>query len=132
MLSSTTSFIKEYECPSTVEPADQTKIRIADTYHVYYINTRDIVRIQSLSNYSKIFFTSGKSILVCKVLAYFDALLTDLHFVRIHRTHLVNLLFIKQYEPGRMPRIGLNNNEVLPVSRRKKKIVRHEMKMLGL
>jgi len=108
------------------------KIRVATSGHVHYIDPADIVRIESLSNYSKIFFTSGKTILVSKVLAHFEALLTGLHFVRIHRTHLVNLLYIKLYQHGSLPRIGLSNNEMLPVSRSKKKLLQHELKMYSL
>ena|SRR5688500_4660371 len=109
---------------------DHHKIRIATTSHVYYIEVKDIVRIQSISNYSQIFFVSGKSMIVSKVLAHFDELLSDSHFVRIHRTHLVNLLFIKQYDKGTIPQIGLDNDEVLPVSRSRKKNLQHEMMLL--
>jgi len=112
------------------ELMEQHKIRISTTSHVYYIDVKDIVRIQSISNYSKIFFSSGKSMIVSKVLAHFDALLTGSHFVRIHRTHLVNLLCIKQYERGNIPKIGLNNDEILPVSRSRKKILQQEMRLL--
>ena len=112
------------------DPSDHHKIRISTTSHVYYIDVKDIVRIQSISNYSKIYFTSGKSMIVSKVLAHFDTLLTGSHFVRIHRTHLVNLLCIKQYERGSIPKIGLHNDEILPVSRSKKKILQQEMRAL--
>ena len=108
------------------------KLRVATSDHVYFIDVKEIVRIQSVSNYSKLFFRSGKSLMVSKVLAHFDALLTESHFVRIHRTHLVNLLCIKQYDRGNSTRIGLLNEEVLPVSRSKKKMLQHEMKLWSL
>lgn len=106
------------------------KIRISTTSHVHYIEVKDIVRIQSISNYSKIFLASGKSMIVSKVLAHFDELLSGSHFVRIHRTHLVNLFYIKQYDKGTFPKIGLDNDEVLPVSRSKKKSLQQEMMLL--
>jgi two-component system LytT family response regulator len=67
--------------------------------------------------------------IVSKVLGHFDALLSSSHFIRIHRTHLVNLLCIKQYERGNIPKIGLNNDEILPVSRSRKKILQQEMRL---
>jgi len=108
-------------------PGNRNKIRIATTSHLYFIEINDIVRIQSFSNYSRIFLTSGKSMFVSKVLAHFDELLSGSHFVRIHRTHLVNLSCIKHYEHGKITKIGLSNDEVLPVSRSRKKILQHEL-----
>ena len=110
----------------------QHKLRVATASNVYYIDVKDIVRIQSISNYSQLFFKSGKSILVSKVLAHFDALLAESHFIRIHRTHLVNMLCIKQYDRGNSTRVGLNNEEILPVSRSKKKTLLHELKLQSL
>ena len=108
------------------------KLRVATVNHVFYIDVKDIVRIQSISNYSKLIFTSGKSLLTAKVLAHFDSQLAGSHFVRIHRTHLVNLFCIKHYDRGNLSRIGLNNEEVLPVSRSRKKVLQREMRMLSL
>ena len=105
-----------------------TKVRVATSDCVYYIDPADIVRIESISNYSRIIFLNSKSILVAKVLAHFEVLLKDFHFLRIHRTHLVNLIYIKQYERGSLSQVGLNNNEMLPVARSKKKIVQQELK----
>jgi two-component system LytT family response regulator len=105
------------------------KLRIATTGQVNYIDIKEIIRIQSLSNYSKIFFTNGQTILVAKVLSHFDAILSDFHFIRIHRTHLVNLNCINKFEHGPIATIGLNNDEVLPVSRSRKKFLQRELKM---
>src|SRR5687768_10218641 len=107
----------------------RNKLRIATTGQVHFVDINDIIRIQSDSNYSRLFFTNGKSMMVSKVLARFDEQLTGHHFVRIHRTHLVNSSFIRHLEWDGMPRIGLNNDEVLPVSRRRKKLVQREMEI---
>lgn len=133
MLQTASYNISEIKSNFIMEPMGlQQKLRVATTDHIFYFDIRDIVRIQSLSNYSRIFFTSGKSILVCKVLAYFDELLADYHFVRIHRTHLVNLFYIRRYSTGNATSIDLSNDEVLPVSRAKKKSVQRQMQMLSL
>lgn len=104
-----------------------TKLRVATTAHIHYIDVRDVVRIQSISNYSKLFFVNGQTIVVSKVLAHFDELLTGKDFLRIHRTHLVNLLHLKRYFIGNDTKVRMCNNEELPVSRRKKKLVQQRM-----
>jgi hypothetical protein len=42
------------------------------------------------------------------------------------------MLYIKQYECGSINTVSLTNDEVVPVSRSKKKGLRHEMKNLSL
>lgn len=108
------------------------KLRIATGSNIYYINVKDIIRIQSISNYSKLFFLNGQTLVVSKVLAYFEQLLSASHFSRIHRTHLVNLNYLEKYVHGTVPQISMSNNELLPVSRRKKKMVQQKMMLITM
>jgi len=104
------------------------KLRVVTTACIHYINVSDIIRIQSISNYSKLVLKNGKTVTVAKALAHFDEELAGSHFSRIHRTHLVNLYYLKNYLRGDMNRVSLSNNEVLPVSRRKNKMLQEKMK----
>jgi len=89
------------------------------------INT--IVRVEAISNYSKLFFSNNKTLVVSKVLRWFEERLSPLSaerqgagndvFIRIHRTHLVNKKFIRYYELGK---IKLANGECIDVSKRKR------------
>jgi two-component system, LytTR family, response regulator len=108
------------------------KLRIATATHIYYLDIKDIVRIQSVSNYSKLFFSSGQTLIVSKVLAWFDELLHTRYFFRVHRTHLINLLYLKQYVAGHTALAAMSNNEEIPVARRKKKDLREKMMVLSL
>jgi len=65
---------------------------------IMIIPVQQIIRIQSISNYSKLFFRNaspatggGKTLVVAKVLHWFEELPQLSSFVRIHRTHLVNI-----------------------------------------
>lgn len=82
------------------------------------IDTATIVRIQAISNYSKLFFSDSKTLVVAKVLKWFEEKLGNHDFLRIHRTHLVNKHFIHQYSNGGS--IQLRNGERLEVSKRRK------------
>ncbi|MEO6541474.1 MAG: LytTR family DNA-binding domain-containing protein [Ferruginibacter sp.] len=84
------------------------------------IPVQQIIRIQSISNYSKLFFKDGGTLVVAKVLRWFheqDALAS---FIRIHRTHFVNSNYIKNYSGAKTGLLLLHNGEMFPVSRRKK------------
>lgn len=84
------------------------------------INCNHIVRIEASSNYSRLFFTDGNTLVVAKVLHWFEKQIGMHMFLRIHRTHLVNKNFIRSYLNGNSGQICLDNGERIQVSKRKK------------
>jgi len=57
---------------------------------------------------------------VAKVLAWFEEQLTGKGFVRLHRSHLVNMQFILRWDNEGKATVVLKNYYSIPVSRRKK------------
>ena len=96
------------------------KITISTNDGVEFFEISQIIRIESSSNYSKIFFLEGKNIVVTKLLKDFEELLQPYRFFRVHNSHLINLNYIKKYIRGDGGQVVLQNNEVVDVSRRKK------------
>lgn len=89
------------------------------------INIDSIVRIEASSNYSKLIFTNGKAIVAAKVLHWFEKQDGMDTFLRTHRTHLVNKIFISSYIDGTGGQICLLNGELIDVSKRKKRVFLH-------
>ncbi len=85
------------------------------------LHPAQIVRIESSSNYSRIYFNNRPPLLVCKVLQWFEDLLPDENFVRVHRSHLVNRKYISA-QPNESYLL-LENGQLVPVSRRRRKVV---------
>jgi two-component system, LytTR family, response regulator len=96
-----------------------------------YIGFNEILRIEALSNYSKIFFVNGKTIVVAKILQWFEDKMCHTGFVRVHRSHLINIFCIEDYNSSST--IMLNDKSFLPISRRKQTLVRRilEKGMVG-
>lgn len=92
------------------------------------ISVDQVIRIQSLSNYSKLFFNDGKTLVVAKVLCWFEEQNVLCSFVRVHRTHLVNINYIKSYKAGSLL---LHNGEVITVSKRKRAILTRQLNSLN-
>ena len=84
------------------------------------IDINSILRVEAISNYSKLFFTDGRSLVVAKTLSWFDKKLAGVQFVRLHRGHLVNIGYIKDCDYLVNGDVVLVNNERLTVSRRKR------------
>lgn len=85
-----------------------------------FIDTSTLVRVEAMSNYSKLFFINGKTLVVAKVLHWFQQSLSAIQFIRPHRTHLINKNFIRQYINESGGKIRLYNGEYIDISKRKK------------
>ena len=85
------------------------------------VDCRSLVRIEAISNYCKLYFVNGKTLVVAKVLAWFEQKLAAKGFIRLHRSHLVNLQFVLGWDNITKAAIILKNFNSIPVSRRKKK-----------
>lgn len=70
-------------------------------------------------NYTELYF-ENKKLLVSKTLKYFDDLLTDFSFVRIHKSYVVNVSKIVKYKKGKGGSVVLSNGKEIMVSASKK------------
>lgn len=96
---------------------------LATSNGVYTIDTSTIIHIRSISNYSKLFFSNGKTLVVAKVLAWFEDKLPQQSFVRIHRSHIISLRHVRAWSGNSNSQIVLCNDTTVDVSRRKKEMV---------
>ena len=95
---------------------------IPDTRGKRSVNIEHIIRVESKSNYSKIFFIDTAPLVVAKVLHWFEDKLPVENFVRVHRSHLVNRMFIREINGTKQKSLLLHNGERVSISRRKGKI----------
>ncbi|MDP4827644.1 MAG: LytTR family DNA-binding domain-containing protein [Flavobacteriales bacterium] len=93
----------------------QDKIRI--------VELEEVVRCESHGSYTMFYTRDGESILVTKTLKEYDLLLSDLGFLRVHQSHLVNMKYIKEFNKSDGGQIVLKDRTDIPVSSRKKTVV---------
>jgi len=96
------------------------RISVSTVNGLELIKVKDIIRCQSDGNYTTLFMTDKKAIMVAKTLKEFESVLSDHHFFRIHNSHLVNLAFIKSYQKGKGGYVLLEDKTELEVSSRRK------------
>lgn len=90
---------------------------------IAFIEPADIIYIQADSNYSTFFFKDGKKMTVSKTLKSLDAMLSNSGFLRIHKSHLINIDSLKKYVKNDGGYVILNNGTRLAVSRNKKQML---------
>lgn len=85
-----------------------------------FIQLNDIVRCEADSNYTCFHSIKGKKILVPKTLKEYELLLSDFNFIRVHRSHIVNLDHVQKYTKTRTPTITMADGASISVSSRRK------------
>lgn len=100
--------------------SQEDKIAIPVSEGIEFIPIKNIVHVESSSNYSKIYFADGKNILVTKLLKDFEDMLLPYHFYRIHHSHLINLSHIKKYLRNDGGQVVMQDGTTIDISRRKK------------
>lgn len=79
-----------------------------------------IVYCEAADNFTQFYFESGKPLLICRTLKYFEDVLNSHGFLRIHRSHLINPAFVVRYSKGKGGYVTMKNNQELEVSPNKK------------
>jgi two-component system, LytTR family, response regulator len=87
-----------------------------------YVSTDSIVQIEGASNYSRLYFDDGTTLIIAKTLKMLSASLPD-HFLRIHKSCLLNSNFIVEITDSKT--IILSNGVVVKLARRKATSFRH-------
>ncbi|MDO6433936.1 LytTR family DNA-binding domain-containing protein [Flavitalea sp. BT771] len=100
--------------------SQEDRIAIPTGEGLEFIPISLIARIESSSNYAKIFLTDGRNLVVTRLLKDFEAMLQPYHFYRIHHSHLVNLKYVRKYIRGDGGQVVMENGDVIDVARRKK------------
>ena len=90
----------------------------------------DIIYCEAERSYT-IFHLDGKrTVMVSKSLIEYDNLLQDTQFIRIHKSFLINLHHVKEYQRGEGGMVIMTDNAEIEVSRRKKEFFMNRMKEL--
>ncbi len=96
------------------------KIALPTINGLVFMPVQSIVRCESTGNYTRIFFTDKKQLLVSKPLKEFEELLTDVDFFRVHNSHLINLQQMESYIQGEGGFALMSDGAQVEVSRRRK------------
>jgi len=96
------------------------KIVIPSSDGMHILRVSEIMRCESSSNYTQFFLTNGKKLLASKTLKEFDNMLTDYNFERIHKSHLINMNYVKKYVQADGGYVVMDDESRIPVANRKK------------
>ena len=97
------------------------KLAVPTTAGAVFFSPAEIIRLEGEGNYTRFFLSDGRKHLSSKTMKEYEEILLQHHFLRVHKSHLVNKNFIDHYHNEGS--IILKNKTQLPVSRQRKQEV---------
>lgn len=109
-------FIQNMQAPQY----NHRKIALPTMNGLEFVYIKDIIRCESMGNYTKVFFVNKTNQLVSKSLKEFEYLLEELNFFRVHYSHLINLEHLQSYIQGEGGFALMSDGTHVEISRRRK------------
>lgn len=87
---------------------------------IRFVKTNEILRCESDGNYTIFHLLTGEKILIPKTLKVYAEILPESQFYRPHKSHLINIEHIKQYNNTNGGSIIMSDNSRVEIAHRKK------------
>ena len=100
-----------------------TKVPIPYKNGLKFIEVENVIRLEADGSYVSIYTTVSKPCLVCKTLKYYEPILNEAVFLRVHRSHIVNIKYVSEYRRDSGGHIVLTNGEIIQVSESRRESV---------
>ncbi|MCB9196904.1 MAG: response regulator transcription factor [Flavobacteriales bacterium] len=84
------------------------------------VDMSDIVRMEANDNFTNFYLKSGAKKVICRTLKFYEDVLKDSGFMRVHRSHIVNMNYITGYKKGKGGQVELIDGSVVDVSSSRK------------
>lgn len=99
------------------------KIVLSTSDKIHIIDISNIIRCESDNYYTRFFFKESPPLLVSKTLKENEDILRDHNFIRPHKSHLINIKYIKAFLRIDNGYIQMEDGSEIPVSRRKRESI---------
>lgn len=96
---------------------------------VHFLMPSEVMRCEASGNYTVFHVGDGKQLITSKTLGEYEDLLSPFHFIRTHKSHLVNLEYISYVDHNGF--VILKDSTKVEVSRRRKAEVTNALRELS-
>lgn len=106
---------------NNTDPKDKAnKIALATTDGFTFVKFTDIIRCEAHGNYTYVFLADDTSLLITKTLKHYEEVLPEEFFFRAHKSHLINLNFVRRFIKGKQGMVEMTDGKMIEVSLRKR------------
>lgn len=111
-------FLKNVKHNLLAQTSDEFRLALPSREGVNILPPRDIVRCEGAGNYTIFHTSDGRQIITSKSLGDYEELLAPFHFIRIHKSHLVNRDYVSYIDFDGF--LVLSNSVRVEISRRRR------------
>ena len=97
---------------------DRKKIVLRTVESLYIVEVDSIIRCNSENNYTTFYLDDGRKIVTSRTMKEYEEVLSDTHFMRCHRSHIINFNFVSRFDKNDGGKIILKNDDEIPLSRK--------------
>lgn len=97
------------------------KLAIPTTAGAVFFSPAEIIRLEGEGNYTRFYLTDNRKHLSSKTMKEYEDILLQHHFLRVHKSHLINKDFVSHYQNEGI--VVLKDKSEVPVSRQRKQEV---------
>ncbi len=105
------------------QETDRSESKSISVYHkneYIILPCQDILRLEGDSGCTKIKTIDNREYITTKRLGYYDRKLSNPHFIRCHKSHIVNRNYVARISKGKNGYLILKNEEIIPFSQSNK------------
>lgn len=84
------------------------------------IKLQEILYCEAQDNFTRFYMTDGQKHLICRQLKFYESTFSQHGFCRVHRSHMINLEYVKRYIKGKGGTVILENDQEIQVSNARK------------
>lgn len=77
--------------------SQEKRIVFSSHHDISYVQIKDIIRIEGAKNYAHFHLIDGKEKVISKNIGFYDSLCSRFNFMKIHRSHIINLYHVSRY-----------------------------------
>ncbi|MBN2173080.1 MAG: response regulator transcription factor [Bacteroidales bacterium] len=108
------------ELSHNLKVSQNKRIVLKTVDKLHFIPINEIMRCEADKNYTTFFLADSKKIVVSGTIKDYEDILSEQGFYRLHKSHIVNLSYIKSYEKADGGTVILSDGSHVPVALRKK------------
>lgn len=101
--------------------AQKIVLPLMDGFEV--IQVKDIIRCEANDNFTDFILTGSRKVMICRTLKHYETMLEDYNFVRVHKSHLINIQHVTKYLKGKGGQLIMSDQSYVDVSPNKKEVL---------
>lgn len=105
------------------------KLAVSSMAETEYVAPDNIIRLEASGCYTLISLEDGRKLTTSRALGEYEEILDKRDFIRVHYSHLVNLMHVRKYVKKDGLSLEMADSSLVPVAVRRKEAFEHNMQL---